>query len=76
MHPLRFIAVMVFASLFNAVYGQGQSAPGASPITTASTAEMPVLRTNTNLVLVDVVATEHGNAVHGLEQQRYHLFDD
>jgi VWFA-related protein len=76
MHPLRFIAVMVFASLFNAVYGQGQSAPGASPITTASTAEMPVLRTNTNLVLVDVVATEHGNAVHGLEQQRFHLFED
>lgn len=71
--------VVVFAGLLNAAYGQGaqgQAVPGATPTTPNSTAEIPVLRTNTNLVLVDVVATEHGNAVHGLEQQQFHIFED
>jgi len=79
MHPRHFFAVVVFASLFNAAYGQGgqgQSSPGASPATPVSTAEIPVLRTNTNLVLLDVVVTERGNAVHGLEQQQFHIFEN
>jgi VWFA-related protein len=47
---------------------QPSSAPQPSPPTT--------LRTNANLVLVDVVVTDHGNAVHGLDKIRFHVIED
>jgi VWFA-related protein len=79
MHPLRFIAVLILAGLLNAVCGQTagpQTTPAKSHATSISTPEMPVLRTNTQLVLVDVVATDHGNPVHDVERQRFHIFED
>jgi VWFA-related protein len=35
-----------------------------------------MLRTNANLVLVDVVVTEHGNPVHGLDRSRFHILEN
>jgi VWFA-related protein len=35
-----------------------------------------VLRANANLVLVDVVVTDHGNPVHGLDRSRFHVLED
>jgi VWFA-related protein len=35
-----------------------------------------MLRTNANLVLVDVVVTDHGNPVHGLDRSRFHVLED
>lgn len=52
-----------------------QSAPAQSSATAPGPA-MPVLRTNANLVLVDVVVTDHGNPVHGLDRSRFHVFED
>lgn len=40
------------------------------------TAPQPTVRTTTNLVLVDVVVTDHDGAVHGLERGRFHVFED
>ncbi len=34
------------------------------------------LRTSANLVLVDVVVTDHGNAVHGIERSRFRVYED
>jgi VWFA-related protein len=36
----------------------------------------PVLHTNANLVLVDVVVTDHDKSVHGLDKSRFHIFED
>jgi VWFA-related protein len=35
-----------------------------------------VLHSTTNLVLVDVVITDKGKAVHGLDRNRFHVFED
>jgi len=35
-----------------------------------------VLHTTTNLVLVDVVVADKGQAIHGLDQTRFHVFED
>jgi VWFA-related protein len=61
MRLLRLIAAGSIAILFHQAWAQ--------------TAE-PLLRTNTSLVLVDIVATEHGNPVHGLSQNHFHIFED
>jgi VWFA-related protein len=79
MYPLRFIAFLVFAALVNRASGQStvpQSPAGAGSAIPVSAQELPVLRTNSNLVLVDVVATERGNAVHGLGKAQFHIFED
>ena len=36
----------------------------------------PNLRTNADLVLVDVVVTEHGNPVQGLDRKQFHIIED
>ena len=35
-----------------------------------------VLHANANLVLLNVVVTDHDHPVHGLEQSRFHIFED
>jgi VWFA-related protein len=85
MHPLRLPASLVFAGLLIAAspaYLPNQAAPAAAsqtqaqPTQTAQSTDTAVLRTNSNLVVVDVVATEHGKPVHGLERSRFHIFED
>lgn len=70
MRSLRCFAALV-PSILAFSYG-GAQAPSAATPAPATT----VLHATSKLVLVDVVATEHGDAVHGLEQKRFHLFED
>jgi VWFA-related protein len=53
-----------------AVQGIAQAPPNGS------TPSITKFRANANLVLVDVVVTDHGNPVHGLDRSRFHVFED
>ena len=44
---------------------------GATPQATAS-----VIHANANLVLLDVVVTDRGSAVHGIDRSRFRVFED
>jgi VWFA-related protein len=46
-------------------------APGATPQATA-----PVVHANANLVLLDVVVTDRGSVVHGIDRSRFHVVED
>ena len=65
-----------FAFLFTTVLAvtcaqaQGLTAQSAPP------PPVTVLQANANLVLVDVVVTDHGNAVHGLDQSKFEILED
>jgi VWFA-related protein len=85
MHPLRTIAIFAFTCLRIVPIAMSASGPlppaQASPATAGQSASATesgstVLHANANLVLVDVVVTERGNAVHGLDQRRFHIFED
>jgi len=52
----------------------GQSAPSAESGTAGQ--GMTTLHASARLVLLDVVVTEKGAAVHGLDRQRFHVFED
>jgi len=58
--------------LIAASAASGQSAAQSSAQAMSST----VLRANTNLVLVDVVATDHGKPLLDIAQNRFHVFED
>jgi hypothetical protein len=68
MQSLRAIAALILVLLVKQTSGQ-TFAPQSMP-------NPPVLRTNTNLVLLDVGATGHGNAAHGLVQQQFRIYED
>jgi VWFA-related protein len=53
--------------------GAAQSQPDSTP---APAANSTVLRTNANLVLVDVVVTNHGQAIQGLGRDQFHIFEN
>ena len=81
---LRFRAVP-FLVLFGLLIGAdtavaAQAALPASQATPAgapnSTAPTTVLHADTNLVLVDVVVTDHGKPVRGLDKSRFHLLEN
>jgi len=85
MHPFRHITILALACLWISAFAASglyavaqspakQAAPASTP--TASSAVTTVLHANTNLVLVDVVVSEHGNAVHGLTQGNFRIFDN
>lgn len=75
MHSLRIFATAVFTALsitaIAAIGAQAQTPPATSP-----TEPTTVLHANTNLVLVDVVVTDHDKPVHTLDRNRFHLFED
>lgn len=81
---LRSIAPVALAGLlFNASIAYGQDPAGPTPaaqsVTTQTAVPTPdatILHANANLVLVDVVVTNHGNAVHGLDRSRFHIFEN
>ncbi len=66
---LILVGVMISAS---AVSGQ---AP-ASQQTSSAHPETTVFHANANLVLVDVVVTKRDETVHGLDRNRFHVFED
>lgn len=87
MHPFRTIFTVAFLLLpmtQSAMSGSGVSRPsqtspapaGQSNAAPAPESGSTVLHANANLVLVDVVVTERGNAVHGLDRRRFHIFED
>jgi VWFA-related protein len=53
-------------------------APAAqqTPASSAPAQPAAVFQVTTNLVQVDVVVTDKGKAVHGLERSKFHLFED
>ena len=74
MFRFRFAAALAGAGLlFSAALGTCQTGQAQQAYPDANT---PVLHANANLVLVDVVVTDHGTAVHGLDQKRFHVYED
>ena len=70
--PRRAHAIAVLTiGAFAFPYCGAQTPKAATP-----TQNLPVVRANANLVLLDVVVTERDKAVHGLERQRFHVFED
>jgi VWFA-related protein len=86
MQSFRFVVPELFASLLTfglLSFGHAQTPQVTSgqsaPVTTQSSipkAEETILQANVNLVLVDVVVTNHGNAVHGLGHNSFHIYED
>jgi VWFA-related protein len=73
MQSVQEIAARALACvLFSASAISGQQAAQSSTPAASST----VLRADTNLVLVDVVATDHGKPVLDIAQSRFHVFED
>jgi VWFA-related protein len=73
MQSVRTIAALALACLLlSASAASGQQAAQSSNPATPST----VLRADTNLVLVDVVATDHGKPVLEITQSRFHVFEN
>ncbi len=70
--PVVFVGLLVQVSV-----ACGQAAPAQAGPAVQNSAPAPTLvHANANLVLVDVVVTDHGKAVHGLERSRFHLFEN
>jgi VWFA-related protein len=56
-----------------------QSAPAPQSTSTAKpepAATSTVLHTNADLVLVDIVVTDHGSPIHGLDKRLFHVLED
>jgi VWFA-related protein len=82
----------VFSLFVAASFAAGQAAaPQAAPAAAAPTAAAPsqnptagatppatapVIHANANLVVLDVVVTDRGSAVHGIERSRFHVIED
>jgi VWFA-related protein len=57
--------------------GAPTPASNAAPITSSNgPASSTILQASANLVLVDVVVTDRGKAVHGLSPQQFHVFEN
>lgn len=85
MHLPRVAAEIVVASLLTASFFAVAQTPSAAtpaqpPSNQAPPAnpEMPemVLQANTYTVLVDVVVTDRGKAIHGIDPKRFHVYDN
>ncbi len=76
MAGFRAGAGLVFSVLMTTVpftIGQNAAEQAAGPV---AAAPATVLHSTSTLVLVDVVVTDHGKAVHGLERNRFHVFEN
>jgi len=74
----RFCATFLLAGLLTSAAAGQTSTGGAKAAQPAPKAETSgfVLRTNANLVLLDVIVTDHDRTDHGLDRGRFHLFED
>jgi VWFA-related protein len=79
------VTVVLASVLISGPRGVGQApAPPSSgartaPVSAPSTvppSDATVLHTVANLVLVDVVVTDRGNPIHGIDRSRFHIFED
>jgi VWFA-related protein len=69
------------AACYAAAAGQSSSANANGAATQAGTNQaaagnQPVFHAQSNLVLVDVVVTDHDKAVHGLDRSAFHILQD
>lgn len=69
---------LLAAFLVSLLQGQTPQQAPAQPATDSADAlsTTPLFHTNSNLVLVDVVVTGSGGAVHGLGRGSFHIFED
>ena len=65
-------AFFLFAATCMAAGAQAQGTAAAA----SQAAEQPVIRTHSNLVLVDVVVTDHGTPVQSLDRSHFHVLED
>jgi VWFA-related protein len=70
---LLFVAALAIST--SSVFGQTPAA-GQAPASSTPAQPAAVFHLTTNLVLVDVVVTDKGKAVHGLDRAKFHLFED
>ena len=85
MSQFRFVATVLFSLSLIPVSLRGAQAnqAAAAHLTSAGAAQaqgtgkpMTVVHADTNLVLVDVVVTEHGKPVHKLDRTRFHVLEN
>jgi len=70
------VAVMLAGPTAECQQSSAQGAVANSGAMGGQVTPQPTLRTGANLVLVDVVATDHDQPVHGLDQKVFHVFED
>ncbi len=75
------LALLGFLGLVPAGVAQSKSGSPGPDSSQSGSASVPataatVLRTNANLVLVDVVVTNHGQALQGLGRDQFHIFEN
>ena len=80
MRPLRsvpgFIVIFLLTALTATLCAQAPSSSTGSAQSPAPAGSGTLLRTTSNLVLLDVMVTEKDKAVRGLDRSRFHLFQD
>ena len=64
-----FLAATLLFPLFSTIATPGQAPQRESEA-------QPVIRAQANLVLVDVVVTDHGKPVPGLDQAKFHIYEE
>lgn len=72
---VRNFSVVALLAISMSVHGQS-APPTQNTPTSAAAATEATIRTATNLVLVDVVATDHDQPVLGLDPKLFHVFED
>ena len=63
-------------SVFAATLLWGSALTSGAQNRAAAPEAIPALRTNANLVLVDVVVTDRGHSVQGLSKEQFHILED
>lgn len=77
MHLARVAAVLVVGSFTLAAPAQPSTPPQKSGTQNTNTAQQEaIFRTTSFSVLVDVVVTNEGVAVHGIDPKRFHIFEN
>ena len=89
--PARFLFLVAIASSISLMPLPASAQQAVEPVSLQQAGTQPVslpgfdqtsrqgtdvLEVNANVVLVDVVVTDRGNAVHHLDQRRFHIFED
>jgi VWFA-related protein len=76
MHIRYLAAAGIIAGLFLCTSTHAKTAAQAATQNQPAPVSATVLHANAKLVLVDVVVTEHGRPLLGLDRSRFHVFED
>jgi VWFA-related protein len=69
----RALAALAFGTLAAAICLARQA---TAPPAANSPGELPNLRAQATMVIADVVVTDKGKAIHGIDPKRFHIFED